>query len=87
MKYILYSEDIGGQMHCLPSIDNEDVEATFKKVLDRRMVEFRTRDKITRVAPVYVALVESLEDYDFVDNKSNTIVREVKPDKETKSAK
>lgn len=81
MKHILYTEEEGGNFKYIAYKSDEETVAKFHEIIEKRRFEFRTSDKITRVIPAYIALVEDVDGYDFVINKRR-IGLELLPDKE-----
>lgn len=66
MKYLLYSEDQAGTLHVLGFHTDKEVEEKYKEIIEKGVLTFRTGDRIVRIAPAYIALVEALSEYDFV---------------------
>lgn len=69
MKHILYTEDEGGNFKYIAYASDEETIEKFNEIIVKRRFEFRSSDKITRIVPAYIALVEDIDGYDFILNK------------------
>lgn len=70
MMHILYTEDEGGSFQHIAQNTDEATKAMFDKIVRTGMVDYQTGDKIVKVRPAYVALLEVVDDMDFVIKRS-----------------
>ena len=66
MKHILYTEEEGNNFHTISKANDEETVAFFYKIIEDQRFDFRTGDYIVKILPSYIALVETVDDYDFV---------------------
>lgn len=66
MKHIIYSEEEGGRLKHYASGSGEEMAAKFQQIVKDKRFEFKAGDKLIRVIPTYIAIVEDVDDYDFV---------------------
>lgn len=71
MKCILYTEEEGGSFHVIQKDSQEELEKFFKTTVKTGILIHATGDgdRIIRIRPAYIALVETTEDFDFVTGK------------------
>lgn len=69
MKHILYTEDEGGAFKYYALHSDKETVALFHKIIAERRFEYRMGDKVIRIVPAYVTLLDDVDGFDFVINK------------------
>lgn len=71
MKYILYTEEEGGDFHTIACHTDEETQKLFDSTVKNKFLIHATGDggRIIKIRPAYIALVGTVSDFDFVTGK------------------
>lgn len=66
MLHILYTQEEGGDFFQIAKHSDEETRLMFSETQQTGFMLYQVGDRIVKIKPAYIALVEVVEDYDFV---------------------
>lgn len=83
-KFLLYTEDEGGDFRFISKHSDEDTQKWYKEIIETGVLQYRTGDRAIKIKPAYVAICSFDEGFDFIINKYRPESEASKEDKPRK---
>lgn len=72
IKYLIYTEEVGGDFHAIAMPTNKETQDLYEKTLKTGILQYSIVEggRFVKIKPVYLAICTAKEDYDFVLKRS-----------------